>query len=155
MATDPRTLKAVIDHIRRCFGLLDAVSDRMLAELGLTASTRAILEYIDENGPATVPQIAAAKTVTRQSVQALVDRLSDNGLVALADNPGHRRSRFVVLTEEGARIFAEVRSREARLLDSLARTLDSRGMLAAAAALGGLRQGLAPLADNGDGNPGR
>lgn len=49
----------------------------------------------------TVPQIARRLGVTRQSVQRLADRLSEDGLVRFVTNPDHKRSSRLALTDQG------------------------------------------------------
>ena len=145
-----QNLKTMIDQIRRCFFLLGAVSDDAVADLGLSASTRAVLEHLDENGPATVPQIAAAKTVRRQSIQELADKLHAAGFVAFADNPAHRRSQLLTLTRKGRAVFAEVRERDLQILSRLAKSLGPQRTSAAAATLQALRGALTEIYNQGE-----
>jgi DNA-binding MarR family transcriptional regulator len=51
--------------------------------------------------PRTVPQIARILGVTRQNVQRIADMLVADGSAAYQDNPDHRTSRHLVLTERG------------------------------------------------------
>ena len=64
-------------------------------------------------GAMTVPQIAKLKGVTRQHIQLLADALVAAGLAAVKENPAHRRSSLIALTEKGKRVFAKMRAREA------------------------------------------
>ena len=121
MAIDQFELIKIIGHIRRCFQLLKTASDASLADFGLTASLRAVLEHLDAHGPQTVPQIGAAKSVARQSIQAIVDDLGHRGLVTLGDNPAHRRSPLIALSHEGEAVFAEIRKRDRVALRALAK----------------------------------
>jgi len=132
MGTDPRTLKTIIDEIRSCFWILKTVSDAEIADLGLTASTRAILQYLRENGPQTVPKIAADKSVKRQSIQALVDQLLNDGRVETRPNPAHQRSQLIALTPSGEAVFDEVLRREKQILSGLGQRLGRVGMEATA-----------------------
>ncbi len=52
-------------------------------------------------GPLTVPQIAEMRPTSRQRMQRLADELAAEGLVEFIENPRHRRSRLVRLTQEG------------------------------------------------------
>ena len=138
-ATD---LYRTITGIRRCFWLLATVSDEMLADLGLTASLRAVLEHLDEFGPQAVPQIAREKSVKRQSIQALVDRLLALGLVRSEDNPAHRRSVLIALTPKGAAAFRGIRRREAERLSELQGALNTKALAMTADTLTTLRSAL-------------
>jgi DNA-binding MarR family transcriptional regulator len=125
MTKDADDLVETIAGIRRCFWLLAAVSDEMVADLGLTASLRAVIEYLHEHGAATVPQIAAEKAVKRQSIQALVDQLRELGLVSTRENPAHKRSVLIALTTEGAATYRTVRQRERVYLRGLRNELNT------------------------------
>ena len=132
----------MIGHVRRCFQLLKTLSDEMIADLGLTASLRAVLEHLDERGPQTVPQIAEEKSVRRQSIQALVDQLREAGLVTTKANPAHRRSVLVSLTREGGTVFAKVRKRERAKLQEILQDLEDEDLATAVRVLGTFRNAL-------------
>lgn len=145
MASQSTDLARVTTEVRRCFWLLAVVSDEMIADLGLTASLRAVLEHLDAFGPQTVPQIAREKAVKRQSIQALVDRLLELGFVSTKDNPTHRRSVLIGLTPSGKAVFRKVGQREARVLAELGSRLDGRGLATTARTLAELRSALQQL----------
>lgn len=149
MSTDPETLKTVIDTVRRCFGLLAEISDQSVADIALTASTRAILEHLLERGSQTVPQIASEKHIRRQSVQALVDRLLSLGFVRSAANPAHKKSNLIELTPEGRVIFEQVRQRELLLLRELGKGLDQSEMQKVADGLDAFKHQLTFLEGSG------
>ena len=72
------------------------------------------MESLADAGEQTVPQIARAKGVSRQHIQVNVDTLTKAALVALRDNPGHKRSPFVTMTKLGQSAFKVMRRREKR-----------------------------------------
>lgn len=113
---DIAALRSLIGEVRKTFRLMAGLSDRMLEARGLTASLRAILEFLAEEGPSPVPKMAAAKSMTRQSVQALVDRLDALGLVETRPNPGHKRSQLIALTDYGQTAFRAILMEEKDLL---------------------------------------
>lgn len=139
MPDKAKDLAHVIAGVRRCFWLLGVVSDEMIADLGLTASLRAVLEHLNEFGPQTVPQIAREKAVRRQSIQALVNRLHELGLVSVRDNPIHHRSVLVAMTPEGKAVFRKIQARENPLLAELAESLDASDVKTTAETLASLR----------------
>lgn len=100
-----------------------AVADA-LRGTGLTVPLRAVLELLLDRGPLTVPQVAREFGVTRQSVQVLVDAGVSSELVELRDNPQHRRSRLVAVTDHGRRTFSGVHRRELANLDAVTADLD-------------------------------
>lgn len=50
-------------------------------------------------GSLTVPQIGRRLGVTRQNIQRLANELAADGIVVFADNPDHRTSPLVQLTD--------------------------------------------------------
>lgn len=98
--------------------------DEELRGTGLTTPLRAVLELLLHQGRMTVPQVAREFGVTRQSVQALIDVGAARGLLALSENPHHRRSRLVAATALGERTFTDLHRREIANLDSVTVDLD-------------------------------
>lgn len=70
-------------------------------EKALHSGERDILRILDQAGPRTVPQIARARSTSRQNVQIIINRLSAEGRVELLGNPSHERSKLVALTSQG------------------------------------------------------
>lgn len=120
MNPNPRKLYSVIRNIRSCFNLLKALTNDLHDDLGITASMRAVIETLAEEGEQTVPNIARTKGVSRQHIQVNVDALTKSSFVVLWNNPGHRRSPLVALTKEGKAAFKEMRRREQSVLEGLA-----------------------------------
>ncbi len=82
------------------------------ADTKISGGMRAVLEGLTHGRSQTVPQIARARPVSRQHIQARVNDLLARGYVAYADNPAHRRSRLVAVTEDGQKAFRSLRQRE-------------------------------------------
>src|SRR5262245_65949851 len=86
----------------RANGLLLAAGHRLAAQEGLTAARWQVLGAVALAGrPLTVPQIARRMGLTRQAVQATVNQLHRDTLIETSDNPDHRRSPLINLTERG------------------------------------------------------
>ena len=117
---------ALTRAVRAAFNRLKALGDELHGDLGITTAMRAVMETLSEEGAMTVPQIAKSKGVTRQHIQLLADTLSAAGLAAVKDNPAHRRSSLLSLTEKGRRAFATMRAREASVVGELANEFDMR-----------------------------
>ena len=92
-----------------------------------------------EGGPQTVPDLARARPVSRQHIQKLADELASEGLVAFVDNPAHKRSKLLQLTDAGRARYKAVSDRIPALADELGRGLDTREVEAAAEVLAGIR----------------
>lgn len=73
--------------------------------------------------PVTVPQIGRRLGVSRQNIQRLVNDLAADGLVVFVDNPDHKTSPLVALTDHGRAVLDEINTAgnafNAELLESL------------------------------------
>jgi DNA-binding MarR family transcriptional regulator len=83
---------------------------------GVTAGERAVLDMLRRSGPMTVPQMAREQDLSRQFVQRMVNSAAAAGHLESVENPAHRRSSLIRLTERGrAAIEAVVAREHARL----------------------------------------
>ncbi|MGM0631971.1 MAG: MarR family winged helix-turn-helix transcriptional regulator [Pseudomonadota bacterium] len=83
----------------------------MAGSLGLTSARWKVIGVIALSpGGVTVPAIARALGQSRQAVQRITDVMKNDGLILYEDNPRHRRSPLVVLTEQGQQIYNALRS---------------------------------------------
>ena len=140
-----KKLYRAIRGLRGCFNRLKALASEMHADLGITASMRAVMETLAEEGDKAVPEIARIKGVSRQHIQVNVNALVDENLVKLIDNPAHKRSLLVALTKNGRTAFREMRRREASTLDYLAADFKADTLDNAAAMLSELNHKLIAL----------
>jgi DNA-binding MarR family transcriptional regulator len=69
-----------------------------------------VLRSLVQEGPQTVPQMAAARPVSRQHCQTIVNGLAEQGLVEFLDNPRHKRSKLVRLTKRGRTRFESMKA---------------------------------------------
>src|SRR5215471_12718576 len=117
----------------RVNGLLVAAGNRLAAAEGLTAALWQVLGPVALAGrPLTVPQIARRMGLTRQAVQASVNRLRAQGLVETGANLDHRRSPLIRLTELGSQKYAALDQRQARWINELAAGLEISDLATAA-----------------------
>jgi DNA-binding MarR family transcriptional regulator len=114
---------ALVDETVVLFHGLRAVATLLYGEGESTAGRRGVLRGLARAGPQTVPQMARTRLVSRQHIQVLVDALREDGLVELANNPAHRRSRLVRLTKRGEATCRRMERIERRVLSSLGRRL--------------------------------
>lgn len=121
-------------EIFRMNGLLLAVGDRLTRELGLTSARWQVLGALVD-GPLTVAQIARNMGLKRQSVQRLVDVLSEQGIIIFEDNPNHRRAKLVLLTQVGWRKHEQISEIQTRWVNSISGGLDLKELNAAVALL--------------------
>ena len=69
-----------------------------------------VLRSLVQEGAQTVPQMAAARPVSRQHCQTIVNGLAEQGLVEFLDNPRHKRSKLVRLTKRGRARFESMKT---------------------------------------------
>lgn len=92
----------LILDVFRLNGRLLAEGDRLVADLGLTSARWQVLGAIAlAPTPQPVAWIARSMGLYRQGVQRIVNELAEEGFVAFADNPHHRRAKLVTLTAKG------------------------------------------------------
>lgn len=116
--------------VRRVFRAMTARADEYLAELGITAADRAVLEFLSAGEPLPVPEIAARYQVSRQHVQVTVNQLSDKALVSIRPNPRHKRSPLIAISAAGKRLFARIRRRESAIIEQVFRDIPGKDLQA-------------------------
>lgn len=126
---------ALTQAVRGVFNRLKALGDELHGDLDVTTAMRAVMETLSDAGPMTVPQIAKLKGVTRQHIQLLADALVEGGFASVKENPAHRRSSLIALTDKGRRAFAKMRAREAPLIEELAAEFEAHELERATAVL--------------------
>lgn len=129
----------LIDETAALFHRLHFAAEQIHSQGELTAAKRGVLRGLERSGSQTVPQMARARPVSRQYIQKIVDTLLKDNLVKLIDNPAHKRSRLVCLTEKGGSLLKEMYDREARLLDGDNFKVDPADMRSTIAVLRAIR----------------
>ena len=86
---------------------------------GTTAADRAVMEFIYPDEKLSVPEIARRYRASRQHVQVTVNSLIDKGLAAAVENPRHKRSPLIMLTDEGRDLFESVLEKDREAIDKL------------------------------------
>lgn len=105
--------------IRRLFRAMAEKADTYLRDSGMTAADRALMEFLYPNSALTVPDIARRYQVSRQHVQVTVNRLLEEGLLTSGDNPQHKRSPLLQLSDLGSDTFEDIRRKETELIEEL------------------------------------
>ncbi len=133
--TKAEKMTALTAAVRAVFNRLKALGDDLHGDLEVTAAMRAVMETLSAEGAMTVPQIARIKGVTRQHIQLLTDALAEAGLATVKENPAHRRSSLIALTDKGKRTFAKMRAREVPVVANIANEFDAQDLERATALL--------------------
>jgi DNA-binding MarR family transcriptional regulator len=111
--TSPSTLYQLIWQTRRLFQRLRATSEELLVGRGINTGQRAMLEFLHQKQPQTVPQIAREKSVSRQHVQTVANGLLVLKLIESVENPDHKRSPLLKLATKGTILFESIQKDEA------------------------------------------
>ena len=94
----------------RLNGLLIAQGDDMTEGLGLTLARWKVIGAIAlSNNGLTVPGIARVLGQSRQAVQRITDVMVEDGLLEYHENPKHKRSVLVLLSNQGKEIYNTLR----------------------------------------------
>jgi DNA-binding MarR family transcriptional regulator len=133
-------LRAVVDETIGLFHRLRWVAEQIYGSDGRSTTRRGILRGLVRYGPRTVPQLARARSVSRQHTQEVVDRLGASGLVELVANPAHARSRLVRATRRGAALVARMDEVDARVLVAIGNGLSVRDLAVTARTLRAVRE---------------
>lgn len=112
----PSTLYRVILQTRHLFQRLRSVSDDLLEGSGINTSQRAVLEFLYQQPPQAVPQIAREKSVSRQHIQIIVNDLLALKLIESVENPTKKRSPLIQLSRKGIALFKSIQIKETEFL---------------------------------------
>lgn len=91
--------------------------------MGLSPSLAAALATVHRHGPLTPSELADRERVKRPTVTRVVNRLEEAGLVTRTPDPKDRRSCLIALSEEGALLLEEMRTRKNAALATRLREL--------------------------------
>jgi DNA-binding MarR family transcriptional regulator len=137
-----RSLDELLDQVRLLWHVLVQAAERLHEDEPVTLGMRAVMEFLARNGPTAVPDIARGRHVTRQHIQSLVNGLLELRLVALVDNPAHRRSALVRLTPEGQKGIERMKRRERQFFEALELKTRPDELKRAAVVLSAVREAL-------------
>lgn len=123
---------ALMLEVFRLNGRLLAAADRLVSKFGLTSARWQVLGAIAlAPAPEPVARLARNMGLTRQGVQRVINELAEEGIVALQENPHHRRAKLVLMTEKGKEAFEAAVLLHRPWVNALAEGVDSHSILAA------------------------
>jgi DNA-binding MarR family transcriptional regulator len=134
-----RPVEQLINEVRLLYQSLVQIGEAIHADSKVSMGMRAVLEYLDRNGDATVPDVARARRVSRQRIQTLVNPLLEMDLAESISNPASKRSPLITLTTTGTKTILEMRRREGRQMQL---AMSETKIREAAQTLSELRRGL-------------
>jgi DNA-binding MarR family transcriptional regulator len=110
---------AFFNETRLLFHALKHWAETLHEGLAITVAMRGVLELMLLQGPASVPDMARARGVSRQHIQQQVDALLEKDFVRREDNPAHKRSPLIALTDKGRAVIQSMRADEHDALSRL------------------------------------
>jgi DNA-binding MarR family transcriptional regulator len=132
-------------------GLLLATGDHLAAVEGLTSARWQVLGAVAlAREPVPVPRIARRMGLTRQSVQASVNRLVDDGMLAAVPNVEHARSPLFALTASGGATYERLAAAQQDWIGGLTTDLSAAELRTASRVLRTLSGRLTPSAGTND-----
>lgn len=104
----------LIADVYELAGALRRVGETTAASEGQTQARWQLLSAISDH-PETVPRAARRLGITRQAVQRVANELAQLGLADYVDNPDHRTSPLLVMTEAGREKLEAINRRAAAM----------------------------------------
>lgn len=95
----------ILDSLRRLLKSLRLSATRTLSETGLSAAQLFVLAQLKDRDHLSITELAQLTMTDRSSVAAVVDRLSDKGLVRRIWSREDRRKAEISLTSSGRRVL--------------------------------------------------
>lgn len=125
-------VRAIVDEAVALFWRVRYVADHIHVTGGRSETARGVLRGLVRYGARTVPQLAFARSVTRQHTQEVVDGLIADGFVRRVANPAHARSWLIEPTARGVAAVEALDSEDGRTMAAIGEALrSSRADLAA------------------------
>jgi DNA-binding MarR family transcriptional regulator len=109
----------MINETVALFYRLRVVAEQIHRQGETSGPKRGLLKSLDRFGPQTVPQLARSRPVSRQYIQTIVNQLIEGGHVRFSENPAHKRSPLIELTDRGKELLDAMAGREEMLLSRL------------------------------------
>lgn len=150
MMSRGESVLALLRHVRPIVLNSARAVEALVAPVGWTVGTRAVVEVLVEEGPLTAPALGARLDLPRQGVQRHVNLLLRLGHVRTRTNPRHRRSVLIELTDEGRDTFGRIRARELAVLGDLAPEIRAADLAAATRVLAALERDIRAQAAHRD-----
>jgi DNA-binding MarR family transcriptional regulator len=97
--------------IFRLSNLLSRYGAKMVADVGLNSIQQwVILRTIINRGEISIGELKEEMLVTKQNMTGMINRLQQSNLVTLFQDPEDKRRTQVKITEEGIRVYEQLKS---------------------------------------------
>lgn len=115
-------------EVFRLNGMFLSVAETIATPSGLTAARWQVLGAV-LNQPGSVADIARCMGLTRQSVQRLTNILTEEGLLDYVDNPVHKRSKLVHISDKGRTVIASLGPRQYAWSNKISKDIGEKPLL--------------------------
>lgn len=112
-------LNELLREVRKNYQLLKKGADFVHKSTTLTPAIRGIIEILHDQGAMTVPHLAKLRYVSRQSIQVIMDQLSEANWVQIKSNPFHKKSQLFELNDEGIKAYNNMQHSELKQMKRL------------------------------------
>jgi DNA-binding MarR family transcriptional regulator len=134
-----QALQAVYDEIEALYHQSNRLIERLYGHGELSLGCRTLLIALFRNGAQTVPQLAHARSVSRQYIQRLANQLTEEKYVEFIDNAAHKRSRLLRLTAKGEAYLRGILQQEVKIVRAMVIDLPVEQLQTAAQTLRAVR----------------
>jgi len=117
------SFQKLVGEIFRTNGTLLSTADDLAGDLDINPARWQFLMAVRHQAM-TVSQASRRIGGTRQTARSTANKLRDKGLIEFTENPDHRRSPLVSLTEEGRKMRDLLLTRQAELTSLFLREVD-------------------------------
>ena len=102
-----------------------AMAER-LTDVGLSVAQYDLLACLVLAEPEVLKQsdLASRLLVTKGNISGMLNRMTEQGLVSRADDPNDRRSKRIIITEEGRKLYEAGRAIQEQLVNEMFDGLD-------------------------------
>jgi MarR family 2-MHQ and catechol resistance regulon transcriptional repressor len=103
----------------RAYGAIASYVEQCIASEGICLSDFMVLEVLLHKGPMSISMIGEKVLLANASMTSAVDRLEERGFVVRQSSDSDRRSKIVVLTNQGRTFISELYARHAQDIEAV------------------------------------
>lgn len=138
-----RETNELIVEVFRLNGQLISTADKLVSKFGITGARWQVMGALAQAGDReTVARLAASMGLARQSVQRVVNEMVADGLLKFEDNPQHKRSKLVTMSEKGEKVFISALEIQIPWVKALSKGISQKDLETSKAILNKLRKRL-------------
>lgn len=142
---DGETLHTLFKALFGAWKAVEEIEESIHRSCGLTGAQSRNISHLLQGGAMTISDLAFDRGVSRQSVQVAISALVELGYIRFVDNPRHKRSKLLHVTELGRTRFQAAQKAEHDVLKSVFPDLGEEDVEATTRVLLSIRESLSKL----------